>query len=42
MTIRFEWDTEKAQSNLRKHGIDFPFYGSNHRLQPVHFVAVGF
>ena len=23
MTIRFEWDPAKAQSNLRKHGIDF-------------------
>jgi len=21
--IRFEWDAEKAQSNLAKHGIDF-------------------
>ena len=23
MTSRFEWDDAKAQSNLRKHGIDF-------------------
>jgi uncharacterized DUF497 family protein len=25
MTIRFEWDPDKARSNLRKHGIDFEF-----------------
>ena len=23
MSIKFEWDTRKAQRNLRKHGIDF-------------------
>ncbi|RVD36532.1 BrnT family toxin, partial [Mesorhizobium sp. M4A.F.Ca.ET.020.02.1.1] len=21
--LRFEWDTEKARSNLRKHGVSF-------------------
>jgi uncharacterized DUF497 family protein len=21
--VRFEWDTEKAKSNIRKHGVDF-------------------
>jgi uncharacterized DUF497 family protein len=25
MAIRFEWDPDKARSNLRKHGVDFEF-----------------
>ncbi|MFH1476355.1 MAG: BrnT family toxin [Verrucomicrobiota bacterium] len=36
MSLAFEWDQDKAESNLRKHGVSLGFSGCNQLLVVVH------